>query len=173
MEAYREAPPQSQSVPLCKVCGGYLDCAAREIEGCCEPLERRVDRTPIVDTVICVIRPSFIELRLVETLEKIGKKHGLQVELWPQMDKADLTVTLPKGDVWAIDAKDWGSATKLAKELNEDTIPDIGQSQSFFVVPDYRWNDLKYQAAFKSRYQGNIPVLSESEFIKRIKKEIK
>lgn len=165
-EAYREAPPQSQSVPLCKICGGYLDCAAREIEGCCEPLERRVDRAPILDTVICVIRPSLIELRLVETLEKMGKKHGLQVELWPQMDQADLTVTLPKGDVWAIDAKDWGSATKLAKELNEDTIPDIGQSQSFFVLPDYRWNDRKYEAAFTSRYQGSIPVLSESEFIR-------
>lgn len=174
MQAYRDAPPQTESMPLCKVCGGYLDCAAREIEGCCEPLERRVDRVPIEDTVICLLRPSLIELRLAKTLEKIGKKQGLQVELWPQLDKADLKIILPTRDVWAIDAKDWGSATKLAIELNQDTIPDIGQSQSFFVVPDYRWNNLKYQATFKSRYKykENIPVLSESELIKRIRKEI-
>ena len=168
MEAYRDAPPQSESMPLCKVCGGYLDCAAREIEGCCKALEGRVDRAPIEDTVICLIRPSLIELRLAKTLEEIGKKHGLQVELWPELDKADLKITLPTGDIWAIDAKDWGSATKLAKELNQDTIPDIGQYQSFFVVPDYRWNDMAYQAAFKSRYQGSFPVLSESEFVQRV-----
>lgn len=170
MQAYRDAPPQSESMPLCKVCGGYLDCAAREIKGCCEALEGRVDRAPIEDTVICLIRPSLIELRLVKTLEQIGKQQGLQVELWPQLDKADLKVMLPAGDVWAIDAKDWGSATKLAKELNQDTIPDIGQSQSFFVVPDYRWNNLKYKAAFRSRYQGSIEVLSESEFVQRVRR---
>lgn len=173
MQAYRDAPPQSESMPLCKVCGGYLDCAAREIEGCCEALEGRVDRAPIEDTVICLIRPSLIELRLAKTLEEIGKKHSLQVELWPELDKADLKVTLPTGDVWAIDAKDWGSATKLAKELNQDTIPDIGQSQSFFVVPDYRWNDVAYQAAFKSRHQGSCPVLSESQFVQGIKRVLK
>ena len=174
MQAYRDAPPQSESMPLCKVCGGYLDCAAREIEGCCEALERRVDRVPIEETVIYLIRPSLIELRLFETLEKIGKKHDLQVELWPQMDKADLKVTFPTREIWVIDAKDWGSATKLAIKLNQDTISDIGQSQSFFVVPDYRWKNLKYQATFRSRYKykDNIPVLSESELIKRIRKEI-
>ncbi|MBN3868998.1 hypothetical protein [Nostoc sp. JL33] len=169
MQAYRDAPPQSESMPLCKTCGGYLDCAARDIEGCCEPLEGRVDRAPIEDTVICLIRPSLIELRLARTLEKMG----LQVELWPELDKADLKVTLPTGDIWAIDAKDWGSATMLARELNQDTIPNIGQSQSFFVIPDYRWTNLAYQAAFKSRYKGNLPVFSESELIKRVKGVLK
>ncbi|MCC5622229.1 hypothetical protein [Nostoc sp. CHAB 5715] len=169
MQAYRDAPPQSESMPLCKTCGGYLDCAARDIEGCCEPLEGRVNRAPIEDTVICLIRPSLIELRLARTLEKMG----LQVELWPELDKADLKVTLPTGDIWAIDAKDWGSATMLARELNQDTIPNIGQSQSFFVVPDYRWTNLAYQAAFKSRYKGNLPVFSESELIKCVKGVLK
>jgi hypothetical protein len=64
MQAYREDPPQSNLMPLCKTCGGYLDCAARGIEGCCEPLARRVDRAPIEDTVVCLIRPSLLELRL-------------------------------------------------------------------------------------------------------------
>lgn len=168
-QAYRDTPPQSESIPLCKICGGYLDCAARGIDGCCEPLEERVDKAPIEDTVICLIRPSLIELRLAKTLEKMK----LQVELWPELDKADLKVTLPTGEIWAIDAKDWGSATKLARELNQDTIPDIGQSQSFFVMPDYRWNDMAYQAAFKSRYRGFIPVLSESQLMKRIKEDLK
>ncbi|WP_013323625.1 hypothetical protein [Gloeothece verrucosa] len=162
-QAYREAPPQSVSMPLCKTCGGYLDCAARDIEDCCEPLDRRVDRVPTEDTVICLIRPSFLELRLARILEEMG----LQVELWPDLDKADLRVKFPTGEVWALDAKDWGSATLLAIELNQDTIPDLGQSQSFFVVPDYRWQKLAYQAAFESRYKNDISVLSESELIKR------
>lgn len=84
-----------------------------------------------------------------------------------------MKITLPTGEIWAIDAKDWGSATKLAKELNQDTIPDIRQSQSFFVVPDYRWNDMAYQAAFKSRYQGSLPVLSESEFVQRVRRVLR
>ena len=172
MEAYRDAPPQSESMPLCEICGGYLDCAAREIEGCCQALERRVDRTPIEDTVICLIRPSLIELRLAKTLEEMGKKYRLEIELWPRLDQADLKVTLPTGDFWAIDAKDWGSATLLAKELNQDTIPDIGQSKSFFVLPDYRWKSLAYQAILKTRYKGTIPILSESQFLKRIRKEM-
>ncbi|WP_107669983.1 hypothetical protein [Cyanothece sp. BG0011] len=168
-EAYQPAPPQSHDMGLCKKCGGYLDCAAREINECCEPLEQKVDKSPIIDTVYCLIRPSLIELRLA----KIIKEMGLEVELWPELDKADLKITFPDGKIWAIDAKDWGSATRLARKLNQDKIPDIGQSQSFFVVPDYRLKKLQDQAIFKSKYQGNIEVISESELIKRIKKELK
>ncbi len=61
-EAYQEAPSQSNDKPLYKKCGGYLDCAAREIEECCEPLDEKVDKTPTSDTVRCLIRPSLIEL---------------------------------------------------------------------------------------------------------------
>ncbi|MDJ0648293.1 MAG: hypothetical protein QNJ60_06250 [Xenococcaceae cyanobacterium MO_188.B19] len=168
-EAYQDAPPQSDAMPLCKTCGGYLDCAAREIEGCCEPLDRRVEKVPIPDTVICLIRPSLIELRLNKKFEEMG----LEVELWPNLDQADLKITFPNQEVWAIDAKDWGSATKLARELNQDTIPNIGQSKSFFVVPDYRFNKLKYQAIFASKYTGKIPLISESEIIKRVKRNLK
>ncbi|MGL5835780.1 MAG: hypothetical protein ACRC1Z_21500 [Waterburya sp.] len=165
---YQDAPPQSDSKPLCKTCGGYLDCAAREI-GCCEPLDRKVDKAPILDTVICLIRPSLIELRLAKKIEDMG----LEIELWPELDTADLKITFPDGKFWAIDAKDWGSATKLARELNQDTIANFSQSKSFFVVPDYRLNKLKYQAIFKSKYQGSIPLISESELIKCIKRELK
>lgn len=168
-EAYQDVPPQSNSMPLCKICGGYLDCSAKKIEGCCEPLDCKVDKAPIPDTVICLIRPSLIELRL----EKKIKEMGLEVELWPELDKADLKIIFPDGKFWAIDAKDWGSATKLARELNQDTIPNIGQYKSFFVVPDYRLDKPKYQAIFKSKYTGNIPLISESYLIKYIKQELK
>ncbi|WP_342053308.1 restriction endonuclease-related protein [Crocosphaera sp. Alani8] len=97
----------------------------------------------------------------------------LEVELWPELDKADLKVTFPDGKIWAIDAKDWGNARKLARELNQDKIPNIGQCKSFFVVPDYRLRKLQDQAIFKSKYQGNIDLISESDLIKRIKKELK
>ncbi len=168
-KAYYKNPPQSDSMPLCKTCGGYLDCAAREIEGCCEPLDRRVDKAPIIDTVICLIRPSLIELRLDEKF----KEMGLKVELWPELDAADLKITFSDGNFWAIDAKDWGSAKGLARKLNQKPIPNIGQSKSFFVVPDYRLNKLKFQAIFQSKYQGNIPLISESELVKRVRREIK
>lgn len=168
---YRGAPPQSDAMRLCNACGGYLDCAAREIEGCCEPLDldRRIDKAPTIDTVISVIRPSFIELRLYEKFREMG----LEVELWPELDTADLKITFSDGKFWAIDAKDWGSATKLARKLNQDTIRNFGQSKSFFVVPDYRLNKLKFQAIFQSKYHGNIPLISESELIKRVKRELK
>jgi len=168
-KAYRDAPPHSDDMPLCKTCGGYLDCAAREIDGCCEPLDRRVDKAPIIDTVICLIRPSLIELRLAKKFTEMG----LEVELWPELDTADLKIIFLDGKFWAIDAKDWGSATKLARELNQDTIPNFGQSQSFFVVPDYRLNKLEFQAIFDSKYQGEIPLISESELIKRVERELK
>lgn len=164
-EAYCEDPPQSQDKPLCKVCGGYLDCAAREIEGCCKPLARRVSKAPKIDTVICLIRPSLIELRL----EKQLKEMGLEVELWPELDKVDLKITFSDGEVWAVDAKDWAIASRLARKLNQDTIPNIGQLESFFVVPDYRWNKPKYQAILESKYQGKILVIPESELLKKVR----
>ncbi|MEM9807499.1 MAG: hypothetical protein AAF959_19720 [Cyanobacteria bacterium P01_D01_bin.56] len=168
MEAYRKPPIQSQSVPLCKTCGGYLDCAARDIKGYCEELSGQVTRVPIEDTVICLIRPSFIELRLFEALEALG----LRVELWPSLDKADISLKFPNGDIWAVDAKDWGSAAKLAIDLNHDDIPYIGQSKSFFVVPDYRWNDIAYQSALNAKYNGTIPILSESKLIRRVENNL-
>jgi len=170
MKAYQDSPPHSEELPLCRVCGGYLDCAARNIEGCCEALEKPVDRAPIPDTVTCLIRPSLIELRLEKMLQEISNQHGLEVKLWPELDKADLKVTFPTGEIWAIDAKDWGSPTRLAKELNQDTIPDIGQTESYFVLPDYRWDNKAYQAALKSRYQVSLQVLSETELIQHLKK---
>ena len=169
-EAYEKNRPQSDEMPLCKTCGWYLDCAAREIKGCCEPLESKtIDKVPTLSTVISLIRPSFIELRLELKL----KDMDLEVELWPNLDKADLKITFADREIWAIDAKDWGSATRLARKLNEDGIPDIGQSKSFFIVPDYRLNKLKYQAIFQSKYTGNIPLISESELIKSVKRKLK
>ncbi|KAI9133103.1 hypothetical protein [Acaryochloris sp. CCMEE 5410] len=167
MQAYREAPPQSSTLPLCKTCGGYLDCAAAEL-GYCKPLTEEVSRAPIEDTVICLIRPSLLELRLAKTLQDMG----LTVELWPQLDQADLKVTFPNGEIWAVDAKDWGSATKLVHTLGQDEIPDIGQSTSFFIVPDYRWNNLAYQATIEAQYVGEPPILSESELVKQAKRAL-
>ncbi|MEL4894195.1 hypothetical protein [Crocosphaera sp. Alani8] len=54
-EAYQETPSQSNDKPLCKKCGGYLYCAAREIKGCCEPLDQKIYKAPTSDTVRCLI----------------------------------------------------------------------------------------------------------------------
>ena len=100
-EAYEDNRSQSDEKPLCKTCGWYLDCAAREIEGCCEPLEnRKIDKAPTLSTVLSVIRPSLIELRLNQKLEEMG----LEVELWPELDKADLKITFADREVWQLTA---------------------------------------------------------------------
>ena len=168
LEAYREPPTLPSSVSLCKTCGGFLDCAAKTVAGCCEKLETSVTRVPIPDTVICLIRPALIEMRLFKALQKLG----LEVDLWPSLDQVDIAIKFLTGEMWALDAKDWGSATRLARELEQETIPDVGQSRSFFVIPDYRWNDLAYRSTFLSRYHKSIPVLSEQMLLAKAEENI-
>lgn len=64
-------------------------------------------------------------------------KHKVQSVLWPEMDKYDIEITFPNGDVWAIDAK----AIKEPYFLKENIIrdggfPDGNYKKGLYVIPD-------------------------------------
>lgn len=57
--------------------------------------------------------PGQLELKI----QKIAEKCGCGAELWPDRDKYDVKITLPDGQVWAIDAKTHRNPYMLKRAL--------------------------------------------------------
>lgn len=77
--------------------------------------------------------PGGLELEIAKRAQSLG----LSFELWPQKDVCDVLVTLPDGVRLALDAKTYGSAAKLAKEIKRDNaIAGVGADEVIYVVPD-------------------------------------
>ena len=77
--------------------------------------------------------PGKLELEIYNYCNK----HKVQSVLWPEMDKYDIGITFPNGDVWAIDAK----AIREPQFLKENIIRDGGfpngdYKRGFYVIPD-------------------------------------
>lgn len=80
-----------------------------------------------------ILAPGRPELALAKALTALG----LTVELWPGVDRYDLRVLLPRGEIWAIDIKDWTNPMQLASHVQP--IPsDPPWTRAFFVFPDMR-----------------------------------
>lgn len=80
-----------------------------------------------------VTAPGRAELRLEKKL------HGLRLrpQMWPGYDAYDLHVTLPGGQEWAVDVKDWASPALLGRQIRP--LPeDPRHDRAFIVVPDHR-----------------------------------
>jgi hypothetical protein len=80
---------------------------------------------------ICV--PGKLELEIFNYCSK----YKVQSELWPEMDKYDIGITFPNGDLWAIDAK----AIREPRFLKENIIrdggfPDGDYKRGYYVIPD-------------------------------------
>lgn len=77
--------------------------------------------------------PGQLELKI----QKIAEKCGCGAELWPDRDKYDVKITLPDGQVWAIDAKTHRNPYMLKKSIEKDYVFTHTKAQKvFYVVPD-------------------------------------
>lgn len=76
------------------------------------------------------VLPGLEELALEQ---RLGRIEGVEVQLWPFVDAYDLDVC--RGSQrWRIDVKDHGSATSLARHLNDKPVTE----QTWIVVPHAR-----------------------------------
>ena len=77
--------------------------------------------------------PGNLEIAIAEMACNLG----FGFEMWPLKDTCDLLIVLPDGTRLAIDAKAYGNAAKLAKEIRDDNlIGRVGADEFVYVVPD-------------------------------------
>lgn len=77
--------------------------------------------------------PGNLEIAIAETACELG----LGFEMWPLKDTCDLLITLPGGKRLAIDAKAYGNAAKLAREIRDDNlIGRVDADEFVYVIPN-------------------------------------
>lgn len=88
-------------------------------------------------------QPGKLELEIVNFCEK--KKIGWK--LWPQMDRFDVEITFPDGEVWEIDAKAYRNPISLRSKIeNDNGFPDGEYERGYVVVPtEFARGDQQYK----------------------------
>jgi len=80
-----------------------------------------------------VTTPGRAELRLEKKLRGLH----IHAQMWPEYDAYDLLVSLPDGQVWAVDVKDWANPALLGRHIKP--LPETPRyDKAFVVVPDHR-----------------------------------
>lgn len=88
--------------------------------------------------------PGKLELEIAVFCEK--KK--LRWALWPQMDRYDVEIRFPDGDIWEIDAKAYRNPIALRTKIqNDGGFPSGDYARGYFVIPsEYTVNQRNYTA---------------------------
>lgn len=77
--------------------------------------------------------PGKLELAIAEAAAGLGLKY----EMWPLKDTCDILIHLPDGRQLAVDAKAYGRAERLAREIEDDAgIAQMCADEVAYVVPD-------------------------------------
>lgn len=143
-EAYENVPNWSYVCPKCgwtmTFYGAQAQCCNKS---CLKNIPKKDDLKPLrfqdgnwrlrhgVMRYMCL--PGQLELKI----QKIAEKCGCGAELWPDRDKYDVKITLPDGQVWAIDAKTHRNPYMLKKSIEKDYVFTHTKAQKvFYVVPD-------------------------------------
>jgi REase associating with pPIWI_RE/pPIWI_RE three-gene island domain Y len=186
-QAYQEVPSHLMhkgAFQCCKNCGGILEhdgqrwsCEERE---CRQQPQIHLGRQIKGDQAMTLTRglrryiaaPGRLELRLAEKLKDLG----VQVELYPTLDKYDLRLTFPDGAIWAVDVKDWGDPFRLGRRVTP--IPQTPPwDRAFFVFPDERLEQRSdYLRAFRSVRPDVAPKTSVkfvTAFLADVRKHLK
>jgi hypothetical protein len=144
--AYQPAPPEALigGVALvCRGCGNLLLPAEDGKRACVEPDCTEPAETATVvpadagvlwvgrEIRVWVCAPGRPELRMWRRLED----KGLNVDLWPGFDAADLRIRFSPTDVWYADVKTWSSPAGLARRLRRKPfLPPDDASGAFIVI---------------------------------------
>ncbi len=119
-----------------------------------------------------IAAPGKLELEIV----KFCEKYNLKCELWPQMDRYDVEIMFPDGEVWEIDAKDYQNPCALREKINNDGgFPDGDYEQGFVVVPmENTKNDGNYTKIVNEalKNQKNVECVNFRQLKTEIKKRV-
>ena len=141
--AYEPSPPEAL---VCPCCGWTLFLRGRQpycsSPRCNERLPSDLSSLPSAEAgTMRLLRGAMRYLSAPGVLEvavaELAKGLGLAFELWPAKDACDVLVTLPGGRRVAVDAKVYGSAARLAREVARDHgISRVEADEVVYVVPD-------------------------------------
>lgn len=117
-----------------------------------------------------IASPGRAELRIEREL----RDHGIDVDLWPNLDAYDLRLEFPDGEAWAVDVKDWSNPVRLASRLKP--LPRDPDWTRAFVVPSREAvnHSPGYLAALRNRGQQRLAgtgtrICSERELVRMAK----
>lgn len=80
-----------------------------------------------------ICAPGKLEVDIAKKAHDLG----FEFELWPEKDTADVMIVAPDGHRIAVDAKAYGSAERLAREIRDDfALVRLGADEAVYVVPD-------------------------------------
>lgn len=118
-----------------------------------------------------IASPGRLEVAIAELAGALGLKY----EMWPLKDACDVMVTLADGRKIAVDAKAYGRAERLAREICADAgIARLCADEVVYVVPDHAPRDqpgyCKICNAALSGKRGYL-CMTYSDFAGRLKAE--
>jgi len=99
--------------------------------------------------------PGLLELRLLHRISQLG----LQTELWPDVDRADLRVTW-EGSEWEVDAKVWASPMLLDWHLRS-----LSGTPRWIVIPDYQRS---FVHSLNENCPSNLQVMTEAQCLRKV-----
>ena len=79
-----------------------------------------------------IAAPGRLELEI----DSFCREHGLDTELWPEMDTYDVEIRFPDGARWEIDAKCYQNPRFLTKQIRKNPFQQDDFEKGFYVVPD-------------------------------------
>ncbi|MFE2108879.1 hypothetical protein ACFXAF_23865 [Kitasatospora sp. NPDC059463] len=113
--------------------------------------------------------PGIMEQELAARLRKLGV-----VQLWPSYGTYGLHVLFPSGQSWAVEVKDWSSATLLADSARPP-IPDPPYDRCFWAVPRVRLQaDARYRRSFQGHGTGptsRLELVGFEELVRAARRE--
>jgi hypothetical protein len=174
---------------LCERCGCLLvpireDDYRCELDRCRRDTSPRIKRTVAhgnADGIFQLTRPLRMFITgpgLAETdLETELAKLRLPVEMWPNFDAYDLRITLPDGQVWAIDVKDRANPALLGRSARAFR-PTPRFDKAFLVVPHYRFTEREdYKRIFEnhrpSELADQLTLVSDTELLALVKRALR
>ncbi|MCT2584648.1 pPIWI_RE_Y domain-containing protein [Actinophytocola gossypii] len=114
---------------------------------------------------------------LAETdLETALIDRGLRPEMWPNFDAYDLRITLPQGQVWAVDVKDRANPALLGRGALP-LRPDPPYDKGFLVAPQYRFDEREdygrvYAHHRRDDLAGVVDLISDVDLLARVDREL-
>jgi hypothetical protein len=132
---------------LCPRCNGILiwgnDKPRCATDGLCDHLVEFEQANSIIGDIRTlkmtfrkrVQLPGLPEIQLFKELSEIS---DIDVKLWPDADRYDLSVEKKGKFHWAIDVKDYASEFSLSSLFRKKSPPYIKGMEFFYAVPDHR-----------------------------------
>jgi hypothetical protein len=104
------------------------------------------------------LQPGLLEIAMAQSFAK----HGIEAQLWPDVDRTDLRVSL-RNAIQDIDAKVWVSAYELAKHIEQ--IPS--HVSRWVVIPDYQKQNI---SLLNKRCPPGVRVFTQRQCLSEVKK---